>query len=53
VSNLLPETEYYIGVKAYDNCFNRGPIVTAKFATLFRQSPEVPWCSSRRPRMAR
>ena len=44
VSNLLPETPYHVGVKAYDNCFNRGPLVASKFTTLYRQSPEVPWC---------
>jgi hypothetical protein len=44
ISGLLPETEYFVGVKAYDNCFNRGPLVTTKFTTQFREAAEVPWC---------
>jgi hypothetical protein len=44
ISGLLPETPYFVGVKAYDNCFNRGPLVTTQFVTLDREAPEVPWC---------
>ncbi|HUS27743.1 MAG TPA: fibronectin type III domain-containing protein [Kofleriaceae bacterium] len=44
ISGLLPETEYFVGVKAYDNCFNRGPLATTTFKTNYREAPEVPWC---------
>jgi len=44
VSGLLPETEYYVGIRPYDNCFNSGPLTVTKFTTQFRQTPEVPWC---------
>jgi hypothetical protein len=44
ISGLLPETDYYIGVKAFDNCFNRGALAATRFTTEYRESAEVPWC---------
>jgi hypothetical protein len=44
LSGLLPETEYFVGIRAYDNCFNRGELVTATFTTQFRDVAEVDWC---------
>jgi hypothetical protein len=41
---LLPETDYYIGIRAYDNCFNHGELVTTHFTTLDRDMPAVDWC---------
>ena len=44
LSGLLPETEYYVGVRAYDNCFNHSAIASVKITTLDRQVAEVDWC---------
>lgn len=44
LSGLLPETEYFIGVRPYDNCFNRAPIATTRFRTLERDTAEVDAC---------
>jgi hypothetical protein len=44
ITGLLPETEYSIGVRAYDNCFNRSPIATLQVTTLDREVGEVDWC---------
>ena len=44
VSSMLPETDYYIGVRAYDNCFNRSALATIKLTTADRASAEIPWC---------
>lgn len=44
ISGLLPETEYYVGVRPYDNCFNRGKVSTTSFTTLDREVAEVDWC---------
>jgi hypothetical protein len=44
VTGMLPETEYYVGVRAYDNCFNRSPLATIKLTTADRTSAEIPWC---------
>jgi hypothetical protein len=41
---LLPDTDYYIGIRAYDNCFNHGALVTTQFTTLERDVPAVDWC---------
>jgi hypothetical protein len=44
LSGLLPETEYYVGIRAFDNCFNRGELATAQFTTAERDVAEVDWC---------
>jgi hypothetical protein len=44
LTGLLPETEYFIGVRPYDNCFNRAPIATTRFVTLDREIAEVDAC---------
>jgi hypothetical protein len=44
ITGLLPETEYWIGVRAYDNCFNRSPVAALQVTTLDREVGEVDWC---------
>jgi hypothetical protein len=44
IVGLLPETEYHVGIRPFDNCFNRGPLTTTKFTTLDRELGEVDWC---------
>jgi hypothetical protein len=44
LSGLLPETAYYVGVRPYDNCFNRGPVAMTSFTTADREVAEVDWC---------
>jgi len=44
LTGLLPETDYYVGVRAYDNCFNRGTVATTSFRTQERDVAEVDWC---------
>jgi hypothetical protein len=44
LSGLLPETDYWIGVRAHDDCFNESPITIAKVTTGNRQVGEVDWC---------
>ncbi|NVB81283.1 MAG: fibronectin type III domain-containing protein [Kofleriaceae bacterium] len=41
---LLPETDYYVGIRAFDNCFNQGELVTTKLTTAARDIAEVDWC---------
>ncbi len=44
IKGLLPETEYTVAVRAYDNCGNPGPIATTTFMTAERRSGEVDAC---------
>jgi hypothetical protein len=44
IDTLLPETEYVVGVRAFDNCHNDGPIATLSFTTPVRQVGEVDAC---------
>jgi len=44
LSGLLPETDYWVGVRAYDDCYNESPIAIAKLTTANRQVGEVDWC---------
>ena len=44
IDGLLPETDYWIGVRAYDNCFNQGPVAIVKFTTSVQQAGEVSAC---------
>jgi hypothetical protein len=44
LSGLLPETDYYVAVRPYDNCYNSGPLAVTTFTTQLREGTEVPWC---------
>jgi hypothetical protein len=44
IPGLLPETDYWIGIRPYDNCFNRGELTVVKLTTLDREVAEVDWC---------
>jgi hypothetical protein len=44
LTGLLPETEYWIGVRAFDDCYNLGPLVVTKLTTADRQVAEVDAC---------
>jgi hypothetical protein len=44
VTGLLPETTYYVGVRAYDGCKNYGPLTVASFVTPERPTGEVDAC---------
>ncbi|HEY5950742.1 MAG TPA: CFI-box-CTERM domain-containing protein [Kofleriaceae bacterium] len=44
LANLLPETDYWVAIRPYDNCFNHGDVTIVQFSTLDRPVAEVPWC---------
>jgi hypothetical protein len=44
LTGLLPLTDYYVGVRAHDNCFNRSELSVIKLTTGDRQVAEVDWC---------
>jgi hypothetical protein len=44
LTGLLPETEYWIGIVPYDNCFNRGPLTVVPLVTADREVAAVDWC---------
>ncbi len=44
LANLLPETDYWVAIRPYDNCFNRGELTIVKLTTLDRVVGEVDWC---------
>jgi hypothetical protein len=44
IKGLLGATEYTVGIRAIDDCSNRGPIKFFTFETSDRASGEVPWC---------
>ncbi len=44
LNGLLPETDYWIGVRAYDECRNYGPVAIIPFTTTPRQSGYVDAC---------
>ena len=44
LTGLLPETEYYVGVRAFDDCRNLGPLATLKLVTPARETGEVDAC---------
>jgi hypothetical protein len=41
---LIPRTNYYIGVRAFDNCLNRGALEVFKVSTPPAPSGEVDAC---------
>jgi hypothetical protein len=44
LEGLLPETEYSIGIRAFDNCRNTSPLVVVPITTGERRSGEVDAC---------
>jgi hypothetical protein len=44
ITGLLPTTDYSIGVRAYDNCFNRSALAIIDVTTLEHEYGEVDWC---------
>lgn len=44
ITGLLPQTTYYVGVRAFDDCKNYGPLVTTVFTTPDRTTGEVDAC---------
>jgi hypothetical protein len=44
LAGLLPETDYWVAIRPFDNCFNRGELVVIPFTTLEREVAEVDWC---------
>lgn len=44
VTELLPETNYYIGIRAYDECMNPGPLAIVHVQTPAREGTEVDAC---------
>jgi hypothetical protein len=41
---LLPSTDYYVGIRAFDDCRNTSELAVVKFTTLDRQAGEVDAC---------
>jgi hypothetical protein len=44
LTGLVPETDYWVGIRPYDNCFNQGELAVTTFTTLEREVPAVDWC---------
>ena len=44
LQGLLPQTDYYVGVRAYDECHNNGPLAIAKFTTAAQPGGYVDAC---------
>jgi hypothetical protein len=44
LSGLLPETHYYVAVRAYDDCRNASPLLLVDAETTGRQAGEVDAC---------
>jgi len=44
VEGLLPQTSYFVGIRAYDECQNKGPLTIVALATTERQTGEVDAC---------
>jgi hypothetical protein len=44
LAGLLPETTYYLAVRAYDECRNVGPLVVTSFTTPARVGGQVDAC---------
>ena len=44
LTGLLPETDYWVGVRAYDGCHNSGDVAITKITTAARVSGSVDAC---------
>jgi hypothetical protein len=44
IAGLLPETTYSVGIRAYDECRNYGPVMATTFTTPARPTGEVDAC---------
>jgi hypothetical protein len=44
LDGLLPETDYHVGIRAFDDCRSTGPIATLAITTTARVSGEVDAC---------
>ena len=44
IDGLLPETEYWVAVRAFDDCHNTSDLATVTFTTADRQTGEVNAC---------
>jgi hypothetical protein len=44
LTGLLPETEYWVGIRPFDNCFNRGELTVIGLSTREREVAAVDWC---------
>lgn len=44
ITGLLPQTTYHVGVRAFDDCKNYGPIITTQLTTPERTTGEVDAC---------
>jgi hypothetical protein len=44
LDGLLPQTDYWVGIRAYDGCHNLSDVAIVQFATADRSSGEVSAC---------
>ena len=44
LTGLLPETEYWVGIRAFDDCRNTSELSIVKLTTADRLVGEVDWC---------
>lgn len=44
LTGLMPETQYYVGVRAVDDCANKGPLMVVSLRTEARAPGEVDAC---------
>jgi hypothetical protein len=44
LTGLLPETDYWVGVRAFDKCHNVGDLAIVHFTTPERKGGYVGWC---------
>lgn len=44
INELTPRTQYTIGIRAYDECRNYGPLATLQVTTTEREIGTVDWC---------
>jgi MYXO-CTERM domain-containing protein len=47
LQDLMPETHYWVGIRASDECLNSSPLVVIEFVTIQRDAPPVDGCSCR------